>query len=145
MRRFWPFFVTILEARTVPIKLPVYRFVLEKRLPYRITTENGKFLITQCEPHRHYKQTVFRYKVFRVNRTVPKSRKRWKTVWFFETVRSALQLKRKTVLIFWTVRFALFNESFALLNGQFFSTVRSAVILKKRITESLKMVRIALF
>ena len=59
--------------RTVPIKLPVYRFVLEKRLRYRLTTENGWFLITQREPCRHYKPTVIRYKVISVNRTVPKS------------------------------------------------------------------------
>ena len=34
------FFITF-EALTVPIKLSVYRFLLEKRLRYRITTENG--------------------------------------------------------------------------------------------------------
>ena len=64
----WPYRVKVLtvfchyswsENRTVPIKLTVYRFVLEKRLPYRLTTENGSLLITQREPYRHYKPTVF--------------------------------------------------------------------------------------
>ena len=35
--------------------------------------ENGLFLVTRREPYRHYKPTVFRYKVINVNRTVPKS------------------------------------------------------------------------
>jgi hypothetical protein len=43
------------------------RFVLEKRLRYRITTENGKFLITQREP------AVIHFKTISVNHTVPKS------------------------------------------------------------------------
>ena len=30
-------------------------------------------MITQREPYRHYKPTVFRYKVISVNRTVPKA------------------------------------------------------------------------
>ena len=49
-------------------------------------------------------------------------------------------MKRKTVLIFWTVRFAFFNE--LPYNGHFFNPIRSAVIFKKRITESFKTVRI---
>ena len=95
-------------ASTVPIKHPVYRFVLEKRLSYRLTTENGKFLITQSEPCRHYKPIVFRYENISVNRTVPKSQpfsvffavKDGKRPGFCETVRFALQLKRKTVRAF---------------------------------------------
>ena len=119
--------VNIHKSRFEPKDQIFFKFSLQIRIPRLILpypwigfgkicpkTKNSEIPTTvQRKPCRHYKPTVFRYKVISVNLTLPRLQplsvffccKRRKTVWFFWTVRETAHKKPKGTVRFGSERY----------------------------------------